>query len=121
MISYNIDIYDMISYMISLCLYSPFLPCTRLAAVDSPPEQRADATDDDHDPDRPMDFDAERDFADQGTLTDMGMEEDAEILALLLKHIPSCIAAEQLVRDIPVQQLVRDIPVRELYSGKPKA
>jgi hypothetical protein len=76
-----------------------------------------------------MDFDEERDFADQGPLTDMDMEEDAEILALLLKHIPSCIAAadiEQLVRlgDIPVQQLVLDIPVRELYSGntgKPKA
>jgi hypothetical protein len=42
-----------------------------------------------------------RSFADQGPLTDMDMEEDAEILALLLKHIPSCIAAadiEQIVR-----------------------
>ncbi len=48
-----------------------------------------------------MDFDEERNFADQGPLTDMDMEEDAKILALLLKHIPSCIAAadiEQLVQ-----------------------
>ncbi len=50
--------------------------------------------------------DEERDFADQGPLTDMDMEEDAEMLALMLKHMPSCIDAadiEQLVRDIPVQ------------------
>ena len=48
-----------------------------------------------------MDSDEERDFADQGPLTDMDMEEDAEMLALLLKHMPSCIDAadiEQLVR-----------------------
>ena len=47
-----------------------------------------------------MDFDDECDFADQGPLTDMDVEEDAEMLALLLKHMPSCIAAadiEQLV------------------------
>ena len=53
-----------------------------------------------------MDIDEERDFADQGPLTDMDMEEYVEMLALLLKHMPSCIDAadiEQLVRDIPVQ------------------
>jgi hypothetical protein len=33
-----------------------------------------------------MDFDWERDFADQGPLTNMDMEEDAEMLALILKH-----------------------------------
>jgi hypothetical protein len=33
-----------------------------------------------------MDSDEERDFADQGPLTDMDMEEDAEMLAILLKH-----------------------------------
>jgi hypothetical protein len=43
-----------------------------------------------------MNFDEERNFADQGPLTDMDMEEDAEILALLLKHIPSCIAAADI-------------------------
>ena len=50
-----------------------------------------------------MNFDEERNFADQGPLTDIDMEEDAEILALLLKHIPSCIAAS----DIQVEQFVR--------------
>ncbi len=42
---------------------------------------------------RQMDFDEERDFADQGPQTDMDMEEDAQILATLLKHIPSCMNA----------------------------
>jgi hypothetical protein len=53
-----------------------------------------------------MDFDEERDYADQGSLTDMDMEEDVEILSLLLKYMPSCVDAdeiEQLARDIPVQ------------------
>ena len=36
--------------------------------------------------DREMDFDEERDFAYQGPLSDMDMEEDAQILATLLKH-----------------------------------
>ncbi len=40
-----------------------------LAAADPPPAQRADATDDDHEPDRPMNFDGKRDVADQGPLT----------------------------------------------------
>ena len=47
------------------------------AAADPRPAQRADETDDDHEPDRAMDIDEERDFADQGPLTDMDMEEDA--------------------------------------------
>ncbi len=38
-----------------------------------------------------MDADEERDYADQDPLSDMDMEEDAKILATLLKHIPSCI------------------------------
>ena len=66
-----------------------------------------------------MDDDEERDFADQGPLTDMDMEEDAEILALLLKHMPSCIDAadiEQLVRDIPDQPPVV-IPVRTVQEA----
>jgi hypothetical protein len=53
-----------------------------------------------------MDFDEERDFAGQGPLTVMDMEEDAEMFALLLKHMPSFIDAadiEQIVRDILVQ------------------
>ena len=60
-----------------------------LAAAVPFPAQHADATDDDHEPDRPMDFDEEREFADQGTqgpLTDMDMEENSEILVLMLKH-----------------------------------
>ncbi len=47
-------------------------PCP--AAADPRPAQRADETDDDSEPDRPMDFDEERDYADQGPLTDMDME-----------------------------------------------
>ena len=89
------------------------------AAADPRPTQRADETDDDHEPDRAMDFDEERDFADQGPLTDMGMEEDAEILSLLLKHMPSCIDAadiEQLVQDIPVQPPVV-VPVRTVQEA----
>ena len=60
-----------------------------------------------------MDFDEERDFADQGPLTDIDMEEDAQILATLLKHLPSCINAA----DIELLNLSRycksmqDIPV----------
>ncbi len=49
-----------------------------LAAADPPAAQRADTTDDDHEPDRPMDFNEERDFADQGPLTEMDIEEDTE-------------------------------------------
>jgi hypothetical protein len=65
-----------------------------------------------------MDSDEEHDFADQGPLTDMDMEEDAEMFALLLKHMPSCIDAadiEQLVRDIPEQPPV--VPVRTVQEA----
>jgi len=66
-----------------------------------------------------MDSDEERDFADQGPLTDMDMEEDAQILATLLKHIPSCMHAadiEQLLQDIPVQPPVV-VPVRTVMEA----
>jgi hypothetical protein len=63
-----------------------FMPCSSRSS----PAQRADAINEDHDPDRPMDFDEERDFANQGPLTDMDVEEDTEMLALLLKHMLSC-------------------------------
>ncbi len=89
------------------------------AAADPRPALRADETDDDHEPDRAMDLDEERDFADQGPLTDMDMEEDAEILSLLLKYTPSCIDAadiEQLVQDIPVQSPVV-VPVRTVQEA----
>ena len=45
-----------------------------LAADNRSQAQRADASDADHDPDRSMDSDEERDFADQGPLTDMDMD-----------------------------------------------
>jgi hypothetical protein len=89
------------------------------AAADPRPAQRADETDDNHEPDRAMDIDEERDFADQGPLTDMDMEEDAQILSLLLKHMPSCIDAaniEQLVQEIPVQPPVA-VPVRTVQEA----
>jgi hypothetical protein len=52
------------------------------AAADPRPAQRMDKTDDNQEPDcdSPMDFYEERDYADQGPLIDMDMEEDAEIL-----------------------------------------
>ena len=61
------------------------------AAADPAPAQRAD--DRDADLDRPMDADEVRDYADQDPPSDMDMEEDDEILATLLKHIPSCMNA----------------------------
>jgi hypothetical protein len=123
-------IHDIMVYMISCmisyvildmmsCLkvhFSYFL-CT--AAADPRPAQRADETEDDIEPGRAMDIDEERDFADQGPLTDMDMEEDAKILSLLLKHMPSCIDAgdiEMLVKDIPVQPLVV-VPVRTVQEA----
>ena len=48
-----------------------------LLLLDPLPTQRADAADSDSKPDRPMDFDEEpqeRDFTDQGPLTDMDMD-----------------------------------------------
>ncbi len=85
-------IYD-ITYDIIIC---PHYIC--LATADPPPDQRADANDDDRDSDRPMDFVEERDFADQGPLTDRDMEEDAQILATLMKHlpVPSCMNAADI-------------------------
>ena len=49
----------------------------------------------------------------------MDMEEDAEILATLLQHIPSCMNAndiEQLLQDIPVQPPVV-VPVRTVQEA----
>ncbi len=44
-----------------------------------------------------MDADEEREYADQDPLSDVVMEEDAEILATLLQqHIPSCINANDI-------------------------
>ena len=49
----------------------------------------------------------------------MDMEEDSEILATLLEHIPSCMSAadiEQLLQDIPVQPPVV-VPVRTVQEA----
>jgi hypothetical protein len=95
-------------------MYFSYFVCP--AAADLRPAQRAVETDDDHEPDRLMDIDEERDFADQGPLTDMDMQEDAEILSLLLKHMPSCIdTADIVVQDIPVQPQVV-VPVRTVQE-----
>ncbi len=66
-----------------------------------------------------LDFDEERDYADQGPFTDTDMEEDAVILTVLLKHMPSFIDTddiEQLVQDIPVQ-LPLVVPVRTVQEA----
>ena len=57
-----------------------------------------------HDADRQMDFEEVHDFADQGPLTDIDMEEDAQILATLLKHLPSCINAADMEHPGLLQQ-----------------
>ena len=56
-------------------MHFPDLLCH--AAADPHPAQRADETNDDREQDRPlaMDSDEERDYADQGPLTEMDMEE----------------------------------------------
>jgi hypothetical protein len=75
----------------------------------------------DADLDRPMDSDEERDFADQGPLTDMGMKEDSQISATLLRHIPCCMSAadiEQLLQNILVQPpVVLVVPVRTVQGA----
>ena len=67
-----------------------------------------------------MDADEERDYADQVPLSDMDMEKDAEILATLLKHIPSCMNAddiEKLLQDIPMQPPVV-VPIRTVQEAE---
>jgi hypothetical protein len=72
-----------------------------------------------------MDANEERDYDDQVPLSDMDMEEDAEILATLLKHIPSCTNAddiEQLLQDIPVQPpVVAPVRLRTSRRQRPRA
>jgi hypothetical protein len=66
-----------------------------------------------------MNSDEERDFADQEPLADLDMEEDAQILATLMKHIPSCtnvVDIEQLLQDIPVQPPVV-VPARTVQQA----
>ncbi len=66
--------------------------CSSLAAADLPRAQRSALSDEGdgcNDQDREMDPDKARDYADQGPLPDRDMEEDNEILATLLKHMPS--------------------------------
>ncbi len=67
-----------------------------------------------------MDADEARDFADQDPPSAIYMEADAEILATLLKHIPSCMSAddiEKLLQDIPVQAPVV-VPIRTVQEAR---
>jgi hypothetical protein len=88
-------------------------PAPRTAARD-------DAIDDgERDADRDMDYDEQRDFADQGPPNDEDLEEDEQILATLLKDIPSCMNAadiQQLLQDIPVQPPVA-VPVKTVQEA----
>ena len=104
-------------------IYDIIYDICSFAVADPAPAQRPDANDGGHerdaDLDREMDADEERDYADQDPLSDMDMEEYAEILATLLKHIPSCMSAadiEQLLQDIPVQPPVV-VPVRTVQEA----
>jgi len=95
----------MISYMISP-LSSTSYHAIALTDADISPAIR---TDHDSDSDQIMDSDEERDFTDQGSPSDFESEEDTQILATLLKHIPACINAadiELLLQDIPVRMSV---------------
>ncbi len=75
----------MILYMPSWSLHSLFMPCSCWSSW--PPAQCADETDDYHEPDRPLDFDKESNFkVCWSRPSDMDREEDAEALALMLKH-----------------------------------
>ncbi len=67
-----------------------------------------------------MDSDEERDFADQGPLSDIDMEDDDKIFATLFRHIPSCMNAadiEQLLQDTPNQPPVV-VPARTGCRGR---
>ncbi len=95
------------------------MPCTEACSRRASPNQRADASNDDLDADQPMDFDEERDFADQGPLTDRDMEEDVQNRATLMKHLPACMNAadiEQLLQDIPEQPPVV-VPARTVQEA----
>ena len=66
-----------------------------------------------------MDTDEACDYADQFPLSDRDMEEDNQILAALLKRIPSCITVsdiDQLLQDIPVQPPLL-VPVRTVQEA----
>ena len=76
--------------------------------------------------DQDMDYEKEFDFADQGPLTDMDMDQVAQImsqiLVTLLESIPSCMNAadiEQLLQEIPVQAPVA-VPVRTVQPEEAK-
>ena len=65
-----------------------------------------------------LDYDEQCDFADQGPLTDMDLEEDEQILATLLKDIPTCMNAadiQLLLQDIPVQPPVA-VPIKTVQE-----
>jgi hypothetical protein len=73
--------------------------------------------------DRPIDFDEEREFSIQDPLTDIDMDEDAQILGTFLKHIPSCMNAadiEQQLQDITVRRVAPPTvvgPVRTMQES----
>ena len=77
-----IYIYDIIYDIISQTPNSPFVCISSLAAANLPPAQSSGAlaSDGDHDPDRVMDPDEARDYADQFPLSDRDMEEDIRFL-----------------------------------------
>ncbi len=81
----------MISHMIS---FKILLTVTVYAGNSAVPWQQSQPPlhkiDGECDPAQEMVSDEVRDFADQEPLTDMDMEEDAQILVTMLKHLPAC-------------------------------
>jgi len=97
------------------------LCCCPLAVANLPPAQRSDSSEACNDLDREMDPDEARDYADQGPLPDSHTEEleDNEMLTTLLKHMPSCMNAddiEQLLQEIPVHPPTV-VPVRTVQEA----
>ena len=104
--------------MYDIILLTPNSPCvciSSLAAANLPPALNSG----DNDPDRLMDPDEARDYADRFPLSHKDTEEDNQILATLLERIPSCKTAsdlEQLMQDIPVQPPVM-VPERTVQEA----
>ncbi len=87
--------YDIIYYII-IILQTPNphgMRCSSLAAANLPPAQHSDVGDGGNDPDREMDPDEARDYADQGPLPERDMEDSGSSSVPLTRRCPSCTSA----------------------------
>ncbi len=98
--------------MMSHSIYDIIYDICSFAGADIPPAQRVDAIDDgERNPDRDMDYDEERDFAER--------HEHGRRRSDSMKDISSCMSTvdiQQLLQDIPVQPPVA-VPVRTVQEA----